>query len=132
MNKHKQRNSNDVKQVATTSATAGKWTYYTLVVVMRDGTPEFRRFHSATDVRKLPGHDQEMFLAWAAESIGISVEDTADRGSDPCMKLEAFDTEQEAKAQYDWLLREFGPVVPVEGPLTEKFTDGVTSRGGTG
>lgn len=129
----KQKNFGDVKR-ATAKATkpASGMTYYTLVVIMRDGKPEFRRFHMQVDARTLPAHEQEKFVGWVLRSVGISPEDMADLGSDPCVKVEAFDAEHEAKSHYDWLLREFGPVVPGAGALADKFAAYVNSPGGTG
>lgn len=108
MSKRKKQNFGDVKRAVEKAVkTAAKMTHYTLVVLMRNGKPEFRRFHIAVDVRTLAEHEREPFAAWILKSVGIASADTADLGSEPCLKLEVFDTEQQAKAHYEWLLKEF-------------------------
>lgn len=94
-------------------------TYYTLMVMMRDGKMEIRGLRIALDVRQLPAHEREGFVAWVARSAGISPPDTADLGTDPCAKLEAFDHEHQARAHLAWLIREFGPSVPKAAVLAK-------------
>ena len=105
--------------------------FYTLLVLMRDGQPEFRRFHVAVDSRGLTPAEHGQFCAWALRSLGIPPESTADLGEQPVLKIEAFDTEAECKAHYDWLLTNFG-TKPKEGagPLCKAFDADVNSKGG--